>query len=160
MPTKTELKMRANPPKLKLRRGDRVVIISGKDRGQIGEVLAVSPKTQKAYVGQRSEEDPEQLIPLNAAIKHRKARMQGEKSARVKIPVPIHISNLMLVDPENGEATRVGRRVEDGKLVRYAKKSKKTIEVEMVGEAKASEPKKAAPKKRASKKSEKTEAEG
>lgn len=160
MPTKAELKMRANPPKLKIRRGDRVVIISGKDRGQIGEVLAVSPKTQKAYVGQRSEEDPEQLIPLNAAIKHRKARMQGEKSARVKIPVPIHISNLMLVDPENGEATRVGRRVEDGKLVRYAKKSKKTIEVEMVGEAKASEPKKAAPKKRASKKSEKTEAEG
>lgn len=152
MPTKAELKQRANPPKLKIRRGDRVVIISGKDRGQIGEVLAVSPKTQKAYVGQRSDEDPEQLIPLNAAIKHRKARGQGEKSARVKIPVPIHISNLMVVDPESGEASRVGRRVEDGKLVRYAKKSKKTIELEIPGETKKAGTKKAEPKKATAKK--------
>jgi large subunit ribosomal protein L24 len=64
---------------------------------------------------------------LNAAIKHRKAKFQGQKSARVRIPVPIHISNLMVLDPKTGEPTRVGRRKEDGKLVRYAKKSGELI---------------------------------
>jgi len=64
---------------------------------------------------------------LNAAVKHRKARQQGERSVRLRIPKPLHISNVKLIDPSTNEPTRVGRRVEDGKLVRYAKKSNKTI---------------------------------
>ena len=123
MPTKAELKLKATHIKLKVRKGDRVIIIAGKDKGEIGFVAAVSPKEQKVIVLKDNEENPEQPIPLNAAIKHRKAKTQGQRSMRLRIPVPIHVSNVMILDPKTGEPTRVGRRVEDGKLVRYAKKS-------------------------------------
>ena len=123
MPTKAELKLKAKHIKPRVRRGDTVVIISGKDKGEVGFVAAVSPKEQKVIVLKNNDENPDQPLPLNAAIKHRKARTQGEKSARIKIPVPIHISNVMVLDPKTNEATRVGRRIEDGKLVRYSKKS-------------------------------------
>jgi large subunit ribosomal protein L24 len=123
MPTKAELKLQAKHIKLKIRRGDTVMIISGKDKGEIGFVAAVSPKEQKVIVLKNNDENPDQPLPLNAAIKHRKARTQGEKSARIKIPVPLHISNVMVVDPKSGQPTRIGRKKEDGKLVRYAKKS-------------------------------------
>jgi large subunit ribosomal protein L24 len=103
------------------------VIISGKDKGEVGFVAAVSPKEQKVIVLKNNDENPDQPLPLNAAIKHRKARTQGEKSARIKIPVPIHISNVMVLDPKTNKATRVGRRLEDGKLVRYSKKSGETL---------------------------------
>ncbi|MEZ5162512.1 MAG: hypothetical protein R2688_01935 [Fimbriimonadaceae bacterium] len=66
-------------------------------------------------------------MPLNAVIKHRKAKYQGERSARIKLPAPIHISNLMVIDPDKDVPTRIGRRKEDGKIVRYAKKSGKTL---------------------------------
>jgi large subunit ribosomal protein L24 len=127
MPTKAEIKALANPPKIKIRKGDEVMIISGKDKGEKGTVLAVSRKEQKALIYRPNEENPDQPTFLNAAIKHRKAKFQGQKSARVRIPVPIHISNLMVLDPKTGEPTRVGRRKEDGKLVRYAKKSGEVI---------------------------------
>ncbi len=123
MPTKAELKQLAKHTKLKVRMNDKVVIISGKDKGEVGFIAAVSPKEQKVIVLKENEENPDQPFPLNAAIKHRKARTQNQKSARIKIPVPIHVSNVMVLDPTNSEPTRVGRREEDGKLVRYAKKS-------------------------------------
>jgi large subunit ribosomal protein L24 len=127
MPTKAELKQQAEHIKLKVRRGDTVVIIAGKDKGEVGFVAAVSPKEQKVIVLKNDDANPDQPLPLNAAIKHRKARTQGEKSARIKIPVPLHVSNVMVVDPKSGKGSRVGRRLEDGKLVRYAKKSGETI---------------------------------
>jgi large subunit ribosomal protein L24 len=127
MPTKAQLKQLAHPPKLKIRTGDKVVITAGKDKDQRGYVVAIDPKKQKALVLQDNAENPDQPLPLNAAIKHRKARFQGEKSSRLQIPVPIHVSNLMVLDPDKDEPTRIGRRVEKGKLVRYAKKSGKTI---------------------------------
>jgi len=86
-------------------------------------VAVVAPKEQKVLVLQENPENPEEFLPLNAAIKHRKARYQGERSARVRIPVPIHVSNVMVLDPKTGEPSRVGRKKEDGKIVRYAKKS-------------------------------------
>ena len=127
MPTKADIKRLSKPIKLKIRSGDKVMIISGKDKGEVGFVAAVSPKEQKVIVLKENEENPEQHIPLNAAIKHRKAKQQNERSARVRIPVPIHISNVMVLDPETNQPTRVGKRVEDGKSVRYAKKSGKPI---------------------------------
>ncbi|MFZ4508557.1 MAG: 50S ribosomal protein L24 [Fimbriimonas sp.] len=127
MPTKAEIKALANPIKVKIRKGDKVMIIAGKDKGQIGFVAAVAPRESKVIVLKENEENPEQPIPLNAAIKHRKAKAQGERSARYKIPVPLHISNVMVLDPETNLPTRVGRRIEDGKLVRYAKKSNQTL---------------------------------
>ena len=114
MPTKAELKQEAKHIKLKVRKGDQVVIISGKDKGEKGFVYAVSPKEQKAIVLKVNEDNADQPLPLNAAIKHRKARSQAEKSARIKIPVPIHVSNLMVLDPKDGVATRVGRPVAFG----------------------------------------------
>jgi len=127
MPTKAEIKRLSKPIKCKIRKGDQVMIISGKDKGEIGTVYAVSPKEQKAIVYRPNDENPDQPTFLNAAIKHRKAKFQGQKSARVRIPVPIHVSNLMVLDPEGGNPTRVGRRKEGGKTVRFAKKSGKTI---------------------------------
>ncbi len=123
MPTKAELKLQKQHIKLKIRKGDKVMIIAGKDKGQIGFVAAVAPKEQKVMVLQENPANPEEFIPLNAAIKHRKARYQGERSARLRIPVAIHVSNVMVLDPKTNEPTRVGRKKEDGKIVRYAKKS-------------------------------------
>jgi len=123
MPTKAEIKQNATHIKLKVRKGDRVVIISGKDKGEIGYIAAVSPKDQKVIVLKDNEENPDQPFPLNAAIKHRKAKMEGQRSMRIKIPVPIHVSNVMVLDSATNQPTRVGRRLEDGKLVRYAKKT-------------------------------------
>ena len=127
MPTKAAIKRGSSKPKPKIRKGDKIVIIAGRDKGQEGYVLAVAPDKLKALVLQDNPENPDQPLPLNTAIKHRKAKYQGEKSARMRIPVPIHISNLMVLDQESAEPTRVGRRIEDGKLVRYGKKSGKTI---------------------------------
>ena len=125
--TKAELKLRAQHVKIKIRKGDQVMIISGKDKGETGTVAAVSPKEMKAIVVRVNEDEPDKPTLLNAAIKHRKAKVQGQKSARLRIPVPIHISKLMVLDPKTGEPTRIGRRKEDGKTVRYAKKSGEVI---------------------------------
>ncbi|HRI43772.1 MAG TPA: 50S ribosomal protein L24 [Fimbriimonadaceae bacterium] len=127
MPTKADIKRLRQHVKVKIRSGDRVMIIAGKDKGQRGYVAAVAPKEQKVIVLQDNEENPDQPLPLNAAIKHRKARMQGERSARIQIPVPIHISNIMLIDPKTDKPTRIGRRKEGDKIVRYAKKSNETL---------------------------------
>ena len=121
--TKAEIKRRAAHIKQKLRTGDKVMIMAGKDKGQLGFIAAVDPKEGRAIVLKENEENPEQPLPLNAVIKHRKARFQGEKSARIKLPAPIDMSNLMLIDPKTNTPTRVGRKVEGGKIVRYAKKS-------------------------------------
>lgn len=127
MPTKAEIKRLNTHIKLKVRTGDKVVIIAGKDKGQVGFIAAVAPKEEKVIVLQENPENPEQPIPLNAIIKHRKARTQGERSARIKLPAPIHVSNVMVLDPETNDATRIGRRKEGDKLVRFSKKSGKTI---------------------------------
>ncbi len=125
--TKAELKARKNPPKFKLRTGDKVMIVAGKDKGETGFVAMVSPRENKAFVLKENPENPDQPQPLNAVIKHYKAKYQGEKSRKELRPAPIHLSNLMLLDPKTGEPTRVGRRTEDGKVVRYAKKSNTTL---------------------------------
>lgn len=127
MPTKFELKQQATHIKLKIRTGDKVMIVTGRDKGQIGIVAAVSPKEQKLIVVQDDPENAENKIPLNAVIKHYKAKRQGERSVRFKMPAALHISKVMLMDPEKNIPTRVGRRVEEGKIVRYAKKSGKTL---------------------------------
>lgn len=103
-------------PKLKIKKGDMVVVLAGKDKGEEGKVLEVFPKENKAIV-----ED------LNMVKKHNKPSAETQGGIN-DIPAPIHISNLMLLDPRTGEPTRVGRRLEDGKLVRYSKKTGDTIQ--------------------------------
>ncbi len=102
-------------PKLKIKKGDKVVVIAGADKGSEGEVLEVFPAKNRAIVE-----------AVNIVKKHSKPT--GDNPGGInEIPAPIHISNLKLVDPKTGEATRVGRRTEDGKIVRYAKSSGDTI---------------------------------
>ena len=127
MPTKAEIKQQAKHIKLKVRTGDKIKVIAGKDKGQVGYVAAVSPKENKAIILKENPENPDQPLPLNRVIKHKKARFQGERSARVALPAAIHISNLIVIDPSSGEPSRIGRRKEGDKLVRYAKKSGATI---------------------------------
>lgn len=127
MPTKAELKQLGTHIKLKIRTGDKIIVIAGKDKGKIGYVAAVSPKEMKAIILQDDPTNPDQKLPLNQVIKHKKARFQGERSARIALPAPIHISNLMVIDPNTNQPTRIGRRKEGDKIVRYAKKSDKTL---------------------------------
>ena len=101
--------------KLKLKKGDTVMVTAGKDKGSKGEILQILAENNKAVVS-----------GLNIVKKHNKPTAETPGGIN-EIPAPIHISNLMLVDPKTNEPTRVGRRVEDGKLVRYSKKSDQTI---------------------------------
>ncbi len=98
-------------PKFHIKKGDRVFVLAGKDKGQEGEVLEVFPGKYRAIVE-----------GVNMVKKHTKAT-QDNPGGINDVPAPIHISNLMLIDPQTGEPTRVGRKLEEGKLVRYAKKS-------------------------------------
>ena len=128
MPTKAELKQKAKHVKPKFRIGDRVMIIAGKDKGQVGFIASFSPEEQKAMILQDNPESPDMPIPLNAVVKHHKAKMQGDKSRRQRQPAAIHMSNLMVLDPKTGEPTRIGRKKEGGKLIRYGKKSGEHLE--------------------------------
>ncbi len=97
--------------KLHVKKGDKVMVIAGNYKGETGEVLEVFPDKYRAIVDN-----------VNMVKKHRKPT-QNNPGGITDIPAPIHISNLMLLDPKTGEPTRIGRKEVDGKLVRYAKKS-------------------------------------
>jgi large subunit ribosomal protein L24 len=99
----------------KLRKGDNVVVIAGKDKGKKGQISRVLPKENKAVVS-----------GVNVAIRHSKQTAQSQ-GGRIAKELPIQLSNLALVDPKTGEATRVGFRIEKGEKVRYAKKSGETL---------------------------------
>jgi len=102
-------------PKLKIRKGDIVKVIAGDYRGQQGRVLSIVLKERKAFVE-----------GINIATKHTRPTAQNTQGGIVKKESAVHISNLMLVDGK-GNATRVGRRIEEDKLVRYSKKSGEVI---------------------------------
>ena len=99
------------PSKLNIRRGDQVMVIAGDDKGKTGEVLQVFPDTMRATVD-----------GVNIVKKHVKAT-QNEEGGIQEMEASIHVSNLAIADPKTGEATRVGRRNENGTSVRYSKKS-------------------------------------
>jgi large subunit ribosomal protein L24 len=92
----------------KLRKGDKVVVIAGKDKGRQGEITRVLPKDHKAVVD-----------GVNLAIRHTK-QTQSSQGGRIAKAMPIELSNLALVDG-NGKPTRVGFRIDGDKKVRFAK---------------------------------------
>ena len=92
----------------KLRKGDKVVVLAGKDKGKEGVVASVDPIANKAVVD-----------GVNMAIRHTK-QTQASQGGRLPKAMPIDLSNLSVLDA-NGKATRVGFRTEDGKKVRFAK---------------------------------------
>lgn len=92
----------------KLKKGDRVIVLAGKDKGREGEIVSVDPKAGKAVVD-----------GVNVAIRHQR-QSQTTQGGRISKALPIDLSNLAYRDA-NGKPTRVGFRIEDGKKVRFAK---------------------------------------
>lgn len=102
--------------KMKIKKGDQVVVIAGSDKGAKGEVLRVIPSESRIVVD-----------GVNQRKKHKKPT-QASAGGIETINAPIHVSNVALADPKGGKATRVGyKTLKDGKKVRYAKKSGETL---------------------------------
>ena len=113
-PAKTQKKRRT----MKIRSGDQVKVIAGKDRGKSGRVLRIEPAKERLFVE-----------GLNMIKRHERPRqVAGAQRAEqvggvIEKEGPIHMSNVMLVDPKSGKPTRVGIEIEDGKRFRVARKS-------------------------------------
>jgi large subunit ribosomal protein L24 len=101
----------------KIRKGDKVVILTGKDKGRTGEVIEMKPKEGRALVR-----------GVNMVKRHQKQTPSQEAGIIAK-EAPIDVSNLAIADPKDGKATRVGFKIlEDGKKVRFAKRSGDVID--------------------------------
>jgi large subunit ribosomal protein L24 len=104
-------------PKLKIKKGDRVVVIAGRDKGKRGEVLQVIPAENRALVQ-----------GINVVRRHQKQTPQQDGGIVTK-EAPIHISNIAIEDPADGSPSRVGFKfTDDGRKVRFAKRSGETID--------------------------------
>jgi large subunit ribosomal protein L24 len=103
--------------KLKIKKGDRVVVLTGRDKGKRGEVLQVIPAENRALVQ-----------GINVVRRHQKQTPQQDGGIVAK-EAPIHISNIAIEDPSDGSPTRVGFKfTDDGRKVRFAKRSGETID--------------------------------
>jgi large subunit ribosomal protein L24 len=102
----------------RIRKGDRVVVTAGRDKGKKGEVLRLYPKDARALVS-----------GVNIVKRHQR-QTQRQQAGIVNKEAPIHLSNLAHLDPKSGEATRIGFKfLGDGRKVRFAKKSGEVIDV-------------------------------
>ena len=97
---------------MKIKKGDNVIIIAGKDKGKKGKVVRALPADSKVVVE-----------GVNMRKKHQRAGKGRQKGQIIDIAMPIHISNVMIEDPKTGKPTRVGKRIAGGKRIRIAKKS-------------------------------------
>jgi len=100
----------------KLKKGDKVVVLTGKDKGREGEIAQVMPAANKAIV-----------TGINQAVRHQRQTQQSQ-GGRIPVDMPINLSNLALVDPKEGGPTRVGFKMDGDKKVRFAKKSGAVID--------------------------------
>jgi large subunit ribosomal protein L24 len=100
----------------KIRKGDTVVVLSGKDKGKKGEVTRVIPKDDKVVVS-----------GVNVHVRHRKPSQSNPQGGLERKEAPLHISNVAVTDPKSGDPTRVRFEVRDGKKVRVAAKSGELI---------------------------------
>ena len=104
--------------KLKLKKGDEVIVLTGKDKGAKGEILKVLKAENKVLVQ-----------GVNVVTKHQKPTQINPQGGIQKIEKPVHVSNVALVDPKEGKATRVGyKTLKDGRKVRVAKRSGETVD--------------------------------
>lgn len=108
-----------------VKKGDKVLVITGKDKGKTADVIEVSPKTNKVLVD-----------GVNVVTKHQKPKSQQEKGGIVKKSAPIEASNVMVVCPVCGKATRVKHIELDGKTVRACKKCNASLDKEFAKEVK------------------------
>ena len=96
---------------MKIKKDDKVVVVSGKDKGKQGKILVAEPKAGKVIVE-----------GVNVATKHQKPQGQNQEGGIIKVETPIYASKVQLVCPKCGKATRVGYKLADGKKVRVCKK--------------------------------------
>ena len=99
-----------------IKKGDKVVVITGKDKGKVGIVKIALPKKDQVVVE-----------GVNIVKKHTKSSQDAPQGGRIEFEATIHVSNVMLQDPEKKKPTRVGFEIKDGKKVRISKKSGKQI---------------------------------
>jgi large subunit ribosomal protein L24 len=100
-----------------VKKGDKVMVISGKDKGKTGVILAAFPKKDRVLVE-----------GINIVKKHSKPSQINPQGGIINQEAPIHVSNVMPIDPKSGEPTRVGSKLVDGKKVRVAKKSGEVLD--------------------------------
>ena len=101
---------------MKIKSGDKVIMLAGKDKGKSGKVLQVFAKESKVVVE-----------GLNLAIKHQRARRQGEKGQRIQFPTAVAVSKVALVCPKCGKAVRVGYKIVEGKKFLICSKCKEIV---------------------------------
>ena len=100
----------------KIKKGDRVVVLSGKDKGKHGEVVRALPKDMKVVVS-----------GVNVVTRHKKPSQANPQGGLERSEAPIHVSKVAIEDPKTGKPTRVGFRIENGQKVRVAKRSGEVI---------------------------------
>ena len=96
---------------MNIKKDDKVIVLSGKDKGKQGKVLSADPKAMKVVVE-----------GVNVATKHQKPMKQGQDGGIIKVETPIYVSKVQLVCPKCGKGTRVGHKIADGKKTRVCKK--------------------------------------
>jgi len=100
-----------------VKKGDKVKVLTGKDRGKTGTVLEAFPKNERVLVE-----------GVNMVQKHAKPSQENPQGGILNQEAAIHVSNVMPIDPKSGEPTRVGYEVRDGKKIRIAKKSGEALD--------------------------------
>ncbi len=95
-----------------IKKGDNVIVISGKDKGKLGSVSRALPHLDKVFVE-----------GVNLVKRHQRARKAGQKGQIISVSLPIHVSNVSLLDPKTGKPTRIGVKMSAGKRLRVSKKS-------------------------------------
>jgi large subunit ribosomal protein L24 len=100
-----------------VKKGDKVMVITGKDKGKTGVILAAFPKKDRVLVE-----------GVNIVKKHTKPNQANPQGGIVSQEAAIHVSNVMPIDPKTGEPTRVGYKIENGKKIRIAKKSGEALD--------------------------------
>ena len=101
---------------MKIKKGDNVVVIAGKDKGKSGKVIIALPREDKVVVEN-----------INMRKKHQKASKNNPSGQIIEKTMPIHVSNVAIADPKDGKPSRIGYKVEGESRVRVAKKSGQTI---------------------------------
>ena len=102
---------------MKIKKGDNVILLAGKDKGKTGKVLKTFPVDEKVIID-----------GLNMVKKHQRARKQGEKGQIISIPSLIHVSNVSIIDPKTKKPARIGYKIEDDKKIRISKKTGEKID--------------------------------
>ena len=101
---------------MKLKKGDNVIVIAGKDKGKKGKIVRVLVAKNKVVVE-----------GLNMLKKNQRPRKSGEKGQIISVAMPIHVSNVMIVDPKTGKGSRIGKKKVGNKMVRVTKRSDQEI---------------------------------